>query len=79
MYKTVPLTRFNACSSTVCNVCRDIKLDNLLLTDSGILKLIDFGLSNTIGSQTLCGSPLYAAPEVLGAKHYGKEVDVWSM
>lgn len=60
-------------------MCRDIKLDNLLLTDSGVLKLIDFGLSNTIGSQTLCGSPLYAAPEVLGAKHYGKEVDVWSM
>ena len=60
-------------------LCRDIKLENLLLTSSGTLKLIDFGLSNTFGSQTLCGSPLYAAPEMLGAKRYGEEVDIWSM
>lgn len=53
--------------------------------------LIDFGLSNTMFAQlsdghstreflkTQCGSPAYAAPEILGHKPYGPEVDVWSM
>ena len=29
--------------------------------------------------KTQCGSPAYAAPEILGHKPYGPEVDVWSM
>ena len=53
--------------------------------------LTDFGLSNTMFAQlsdghstreflkTQCGSPAYAAPEILGHKPYGPEVDVWSM
>jgi Neu-associated kinase len=28
---------------------------------------------------TQCGSPAYAAPELLGKKKYGPQVDVWSM
>ena len=48
----------------------------------------DFGLSNEeyiesvngqIHCNTQCGSPAYAAPELLGHKEYGKEVDIWSM
>ena len=48
----------------------------------------DFGLSNEefiqgdngmIHCNTQCGSPAYAAPELLGHKEYGPEVDIWSM
>lgn len=51
----------------------------------------DFGLSNTMMTssseghtareflKTQCGSPAYAAPEILGHKPYGPEVDIWSM
>ena len=49
----------------------------------------DFGLSNEefvlddMGSEvhcrTQCGSPAYAAPELLGQKEYSNAVDVWSM
>ena len=49
---------------------------------------LDFGLSNEEFVQsengrthcnTQCGSPAYAAPELLGQKKYGPQVDVWSM
>ncbi len=47
------------------------------------LKLVDFGLSNAWapGSflTTQCGSPAYTAPECLGGKRYGPEVDIWSI
>lgn len=47
------------------------------------LKIADFGLSNLIQDgeflQTSCGSPNYAAPEVIDGKYYsGEEIDVWS-
>lgn len=47
------------------------------------VKIADFGLSNfmTDGDflKTSCGSPNYAAPEVISGKYYaGPEVDVWS-
>lgn len=43
----------------------------------------DFGLSNVMADgdflKTSCGSPNYAAPEVISGKHYaGQEVDLWS-
>lgn len=47
------------------------------------IKLIDFGLANGMKDsnalKTACGSPNYAAPEVIGGRPYsGAEVDVWS-
>lgn len=46
----------------------------------------DFGLSNCAGIlghsdpfSTQCGSPAYAAPELLARKKYGPKIDVWSM
>ena len=67
-------------------VChRDLKPENLLLEkNSQNLKIIDFGLSNLYKSptdtlQTACGSPCYAAPEMIAGKEYiGLQVDIWS-
>mmetsp|Transcript_11685 Transcript_11685/g.48585 ORF Transcript_11685/g.48585 Transcript_11685/m.48585 type:complete len:371 (-) Transcript_11685:630-1742(-) len=62
---------------------RDLKPENLLLDDKKNVKIADFGLSNLMRDgyflKTSCGSPNYAAPEVISGKLYaGPEVDVWS-
>ncbi|KAL8936489.1 MAG: hypothetical protein Q9216_004906 [Gyalolechia sp. 2 TL-2023] len=64
-------------------VHRDLKPENLLLDGDLNVKIADFGLSNVLTDgnflKTSCGSPNYAAPEVIGGKLYaGPEVDVWS-
>ena len=65
-------------------VHRDIKPENILLNkNKKILKLVDFGLSNTYEKdeliKTACGSPCYAAPEMISGKDYeGFYSDLWS-
>lgn len=64
-------------------VHRDLKPENLLLDHNKNIKIVDFGLSNTYGPgellKTACGSPCYAAPEMIAGKKYlGANVDVWS-
>ncbi|KAE8021731.1 hypothetical protein FH972_007597 [Carpinus fangiana] len=64
-------------------VHRDLKPENLLLDSKCNVKIADFGLSNIMHDghflKTSCGSPNYAAPEVISGKLYdGPEVDVWS-
>ncbi|XP_059488441.1 5'-AMP-activated protein kinase catalytic subunit alpha-2 isoform X2 [Neocloeon triangulifer] len=64
-------------------VHRDLKPENLLLDHNHHVKIADFGLSNMMMDgeflRTSCGSPNYAAPEVISGKLYaGPEVDIWS-
>ncbi|XP_018407930.1 PREDICTED: maternal embryonic leucine zipper kinase [Nanorana parkeri] len=65
---------------------RDLKPENLLIDEDQNLKLIDFGLcAKPKGGMdyhlmTCCGSPAYAAPELIQGKAYiGSEADIWSM
>lgn len=64
-------------------VHRDLKIENILISKTGDIKIIDFGLSNLFSPRshlkTFCGSLYFAAPELLQARQYvGPEVDVWS-
>ncbi|KAF2842520.1 Pkinase-domain-containing protein [Patellaria atrata CBS 101060] len=64
-------------------VHRDLKIENILISKTGDIKIIDFGLSNLFSPRshlkTFCGSLYFAAPELLQAKQYtGPEVDIWS-
>lgn len=53
---------------------RDLKPENLLLDENNNIKIVDFGLSNTYKAgewlKTACGSPCYAAPEMIAGKRY---------
>ncbi|KAJ2890833.1 serine/threonine protein kinase, partial [Coemansia aciculifera] len=69
-------------------VHRDIKLENILLADRHNLriKLADFGLAKIVGEtmfmKTVCGTPMYVAPEVLTVRQlgmYDNLVDMWSL
>jgi len=71
-------------------VHRDLKLENILLSDKtpqATVKIADFGLARFFADdselRTICGSPLYVAPEILdigtSSETYTPAVDMWSV
>ena len=61
-----------------------MKPENILLDREGHIKLIDFGFSKQLADlrrdrvRTNCGTPAYAAPEVLIGAGYNYKADIWS-
>ena len=63
---------------------RDLKSQNIFLTQGGVVKLGDFGIAKVLAHTaaeaiTMIGTPLYLAPEVCHSQPYGMKADVWSL
>jgi serine/threonine protein kinase len=60
---------------------RDIKPENVLLAEGMVAKLTDFGWSNYMQEdeqrKTVCGTPIYLAPEIIKEQAHDEHVDVW--
>jgi serine/threonine protein kinase len=62
---------------------RDLKPENILLDSEGHVKLIDFGFAKQLRNiekdraYTNCGTPGYAAPEVMMGGGYSFKADIW--
>ncbi|KAK8853943.1 hypothetical protein M9Y10_016491 [Tritrichomonas musculus] len=64
-------------------VHRDLKAENILIDKYDNIRLIDFGFSSEFSKfkpelTTACGSPAYAAPEMIQGYPYTKSADIWS-
>jgi urea transport system substrate-binding protein len=67
-------------------VHRDIKPDNILFSQSGVVKLVDFGLVKLMEddlhltqSGMLCGTPMYMSPEQASSKSMDRRSDLYSL
>ena len=66
-------------------IYRDLKPENILLDADGHIRLIDFGFAKIMDditkdrTKTNCGTPGYAAPEILMGIEYNYKVDIWSI
>lgn len=62
-------------------IYRDLKPENLLLTESGHIKLTDMGLAKFVIGKTFtsCGTPDYFAPELIASTGHTNAVDWWTL
>ena len=63
---------------------RDIKLENFLIKNQTIIKLIDFGCSALLTEDepkrlSTCGTHLYMSPELINSQPYDYCVDIWAL
>jgi len=63
---------------------RDIKVDNILLSVTGDVKLADFGSAVQLTFDrnkrtTLAGTPYYMSPEIIRGDEYDEKIDIWSL
>jgi Neu-associated kinase len=61
----------------------DVKLENIVIDDHEVVRLIDFGLSERIprgtNSNSQCGSTFYRSPELLTGKPHTTKADIWAL
>ena len=85
--KTI-IKKLSSCIEYIHNqnvIHRDIKAENIMIVNSKIswdIRLIDFGLSvfNQKGfAKSICGTPIYEAPEISSRKEYTQSCDTWSL
>ncbi|KAI9046632.1 hypothetical protein LZ554_009374 [Drepanopeziza brunnea f. sp. 'monogermtubi'] len=69
--------------TSIMSASRDALIPVAGLMSLPMLKIADFGFARSLPStslaETLCGSPLYMAPEILRYEKYGPEADLWSV
>ena len=63
---------------------RDLKAQNVFLTQAGIVKLGDFGVAKVLEStfaqaKTQIGTPFYLSPEICKGESYERKSDIWSL
>ena len=62
---------------------RDLKPENILINDEMRAKLSDFGWSNYLNGKykraTICGTPIYLAPEIINNIGHDEKIDIWGV